>query len=214
MVVAGAEKIGQVFIRGKPATYTAVLILPLAFATISQELPPYRPEHIRPVLQYLENHWKRGDALWIYYGAGQTFQYYRKLIPIEGNIYFGECNRAKPRSYLRQLDVVRGRSRVWILLAHGSGRFRFDERKLITDYLNTIGTQLDRFYAPLEDTSTNRAEVFLYDLSDTQKLAKSSAGRYKIDNPFPPVLWACYSTMSPLGPSKQVLDALMQSENK
>lgn len=213
LIVAGAEKISDVLSKVIPSRYMTLVLVPFALAAFLNEPPPYQIEHIRPVLYYMKAHWQKGDTLWVYYGAGQAFHYYKKLIPFDGAVYTGECNRAKPRSYLRQLDVVREHERVWILLAHGSGRFQFDERKLITDYLDTIGTRLDQFHAPIEDTSNVRAEVFLYDLSDPQKLASSSAEKFMFTNPYPSVLWACYSTMSPLEANHAVINDLMQYEN-
>jgi hypothetical protein len=94
-------------------------------------------------------------------------------------------------------------------MAHGSGAFRFDERKLLTDYLDTIGIRLDDFHAPAEDNSPRRAEVFLYDLSKVEKLRSSSADRFEIRNPYPPQMWTCYGTMSSLGPNDRVEAAVM-----
>lgn len=209
MVIAGIEKVGWTARHFGFASYISVLLLPFICITIIQERLPRKPEHIRPVMQYIQDNWKDEDVLWVYYGAGQAFQYYRNIIPIKGTVYMGECNRAEPRAYLHQLDIVKGDARTWILFAHGSGRFRFNERGLITDYLNTIGTQLDHFHAPMQDVSTDRAEVFLYDLSNLKKLETSSPDQFEIENPYPSVLWSCYSTMSPFTPNKQIMDDLM-----
>ena len=71
-----------------------------------------------------------GDAVWAYYGAGQAFEYYRRTIPLKADVTLGRCDRGDPRNYLEQVDSQRGRSRVWVLAAHMSAAFRFDERGL------------------------------------------------------------------------------------
>lgn len=209
LVVAGTEQGGRWFVHRRHGEYIAVLLLPFAITTFLRYPLPSFPEHLRPVMRYVADNWKLGDAVWVYYGAGQAFQYYVKRIPLEGDIRIGDCNRAEPRAYLRQVDVERGRPRVWVLMAHGAGAFQFDERKLLTDYLDTIGTRLDDFHAPAEDTSPRRAEVFLYDLSKTEKLDASSADRFEIQNPYPSQMWTCYGTMSPLGADERVVAAVM-----
>jgi hypothetical protein len=208
-VVAGADFLAQRLIRRRAAEYAPLLLLPFAIFTLWQQPPPHRPEHLRPVMRYLSDHWKSGDALWVYYGAGQAFEYYSKLIPIQGDVRVGDCNRTDPREYLRQVDVERGHARLWVLMAHNSGEFRFDERKMLIAYLDTIGRRVDEFHAPPEDTTRNRAEVFLFDLSDPGKLAQSSTEQFGIQNNYPPMTWACYGTMSPHGPSRRVIEAVM-----
>lgn len=209
LVVAGAEHGGRWVVHRRYGEYVSVLLLPFAITTFVRYPLPIFPEHLRPVMRYVADNWKMGDAVWVYYGAGQAFQYYIKRIPLAGDIHIGDCNRVDPREYLHQVDVVRGRPRVWVLMAHGSGAFRFDERKLLTDYLETIGTRLDDFHAPAEDNSPRRAEVILYDLSRGDKLAVSSADRFEIRNPYPSRMWTCYGTMSPLGPRERIAEAVM-----
>jgi hypothetical protein len=165
-------------------------------------------------MQHVSDNWKTGDTLWVYYGAGQAFQYYARSIPIKGDVRIGECNRTDPRDYLRQADVERGRPRVWVLMAHGSGAFGFDERKLITDYLDAIGKRIGEFHAPPQDNSSRRAEAILYDLSNIEKLASSTADRFEVKNSYPPQTWMCYGTMSPLEPNQRVVAAVMREAKK
>ncbi len=209
LIVAGADYLGQVLIRNWTNEYLAVLLLPFAIAAFLQQSWPRTPEHLRPVMQYVSKHWEQGDALWVYYGAGQAFEYYKELIPISPDTLIGTCNRADPRDYLHQVDVERGRARVWILMAHGPGPFGFDERKLIISYLDTIGLRTDEYHAPGEDKSSNHAAVYLFDLSIQEKLAASSAQLFPIDNNYPPKTWTCYGTMSPQGASEKIVRAVM-----
>jgi hypothetical protein len=210
-VVAGIEGVAQLLIRHRVSEYAPVLLLPLAILTFLKQPLPRRPEHLRPVMRYVSDHWKAGDALWVYYAAGQAFEYYSKKTPLNGDVRVGECDRTDPREYLRQVDAERGRARVWILMAHGSGPFGFDERQMLIAYLDSIGRRVDEFHAPPEDSTPNRAEVFLFDLSDTVRLGASSAERFAIQNKYPAQTWTCYGTMSPLGPKDRVVADVMSA---
>jgi len=212
LAVGGASRLGRLVTRRKIGEYLPVLLLPLAIPGLWQHPPPYKPEHLRPVMQYVADHWEPGDALWVYYGAGQAFEYYRRLIPIHGDIRVGDCSRTDPRDYLRQIDVERGRARVWILMSHDFGSLRVSERRIILEYLDGIGKRLDQVHAPQGDGSSMRTEAFLYDLSDRNRLDSLSAQRFPIREGYPAQTWSCYGTMSPFAPSPRVLDAVMQED--
>ncbi|MFZ2269545.1 MAG: hypothetical protein WAV95_18370 [Azonexus sp.] len=208
-VVAGIDLAGQWLLRHPAGNFLPLLLLPFAITAFVRQPLPHAPEHLRPVMQHIAASWQPGDSLWVYYGAGQAFEYYRKMIPLAGDIHIGQCDRAEPRAYLLQVDSMRQQPRAWILMAHGSGAFGYDERRLIIDYLDRIGHRLDEFHAPPDELSGNRAAVMLFDLSDRQKLASTSAERFPVSNDRPPQTWACYGTMSPLGPSEKTLQAVM-----
>jgi hypothetical protein len=213
VAAAGAEWAGLLLIRRNAGEYCSVVLLPFAVAACVQQPHPRAPEHLRPVMKYVADNWRPGDALWVYYGAAQAFKYYAHLIPIQGDVDIGDCNQTDSREYLRQVDLERGKPRVWVLMAHNSPGFRFDERQLLTSYLDTIGQRLDEFHAPPEDTSPARAAVLLYDLSIDQKLMAASAETFNFHNGFPPWPWTCYGTMSPLGPNERVVKAV-RSEHR
>jgi len=210
-VVAGAEWIGRVVQRIRLAELVPVLLLPLVFWTAWQQRPPRMPEHFRPVMQSIADHERPGDAVWVYYSGGGAFEYYAQRIPIGSEVTRGDCNRSDPRAYLRQVDVVRGRSRVWIVMAHASGPYIFDERGLILRYLDSIGRRLDE-HVPAGDTTRNRAAAYLYDLSDPARLAFITAEQFPIDSSaYPPQEWSCYATMSPFGVSDRVIRAVLDA---
>ncbi|HEV7667971.1 MAG TPA: hypothetical protein VGS22_05575 [Thermoanaerobaculia bacterium] len=206
--VAGAEQVGDL-LRWQPARYAPLCLLPFAVWAFVQQPPPWTPEHLRPVMQQIAARWQPGDALWVYYGAGQAYAYYSQSIPLAGNVRVATCDRADPRELLRQVDLERGRARVWILMAHGSGPFGFDERGILLDYLETVGRRLDRFHAPAGDTTRNRAEAALFDLSDPERLARTTAERFPIGNVPPSQTWTCYGTMSPQGSTNEVEAAVL-----
>lgn len=207
-LVAGAEQVGDL-LRWRPAQYAPLALVPLALVALARHSPPSTPEHLRPVLERIAERQRPGDALWVYYGGGQSHAYYSKSVSLPADVRVATCDRADPRDLLRQVDIERGRPRVWILMAHSSGPFGFDERRMLLDYLETIGRRLDRFHAPADDTTRNRAEAALFDLSDPSRLAATTAERFPIQNVPPPQGWTCYGTMSPLGPTKKAVAAVL-----
>lgn len=80
---------------------------------------------------------------------------------------------------------------------------------MLVAYLDSIGRRVDEFHAPPEDSTPNRAAVFLFDLSDTGRLAASSVEGFAIQNTYPAQTWTCYGTMSPFGPSDRVVADVM-----
>jgi len=193
LVVAGADAIGALLRPRKLGQWVCLLLLVLATPGLARLLPPRPIEELRPVMRYVADNWKTGDALWVYYGAGQAFEYYRKLIPIDGDVHVGGCSRKDPRDLLRELDAGRGHARMWILMSHDYG----SERRLIVKYLGKIGTRLDGFHAPASDVSPDRAEAILYDLSIDTKLRSTTAERFTIPPGYPAAPRSCYGTMSP-----------------
>ncbi len=210
-IVAGAESVTSIG-RWSSLRLAPLLLVPFGAAALLDQPPPWTPEHLRPVMQQIRARWRPGDVLWVYYGAGQAFDYYAREIPLAGEVRLATCDRADPRDLLRQVDAERGRSRVWILMAHGSGPFGFDERGMLLAYLETIGRRLDRFHAPPGDETPNRAEAALFDLSDPARLAATTAERFPLGDIPAPRTWTCYGTMSPGGPAARVMTALPGGE--
>lgn len=207
-LVAGVEPLGDL-LRWHPARYAPWVLVPFAAWALVHQPPPWTPEHLRPVLEHVADRRQPGDALWVYYGGGQAHAYYSKSIPLPADTRVASCDRADPRDLLRQVDVERGRARVWILLAHGSGPFGFDERGMLLAYLATIGRRIEGFHSPAQDETLNRAEAALFDLSDPARLAATSAERFPIKNVPPPQTWTCYGTMSPQGSTRKIEAAVL-----
>jgi hypothetical protein len=194
IVVFAADSIGRAIAGRRGGQFACLLMIPLAIMACTRQLPPKRPEHVRPVMQYVADHWRAGDSLWVYYGAGQAFEYYNRMIGIGGDVRVGECNRSDPREYLRQVDSERGRPRVWVLFSHSF----FAEGRLLVEYLDTLGRRLDQFRAPADDASSTAGFVLLYDLSDPQKLAATSSEQFPVNESSISLDWSCYGTMSPI----------------
>jgi hypothetical protein len=118
------------------------------------------------------------------------------MIPISDDVQIGDCDRQNPRAYLHEVDVERGRARVWFVFAHFAAQFRFDERGLVLAYLDAIGHRLDEFHAPPDDQSPMVAAAYLYDLSDGGRLGRQDADTFPFAGKFTPARWSCYGTAS------------------
>jgi hypothetical protein len=193
-VVLGLVSVGSIISKDYGAA-AALAVVPLSVVTVWNEHPPRRPEHLRPVVDYIADHQQPGDAVWVYYGAGQGFALYRRRVTLTADVTFGDCDRIDPRHYLAQIDVERGRSRVWVVAAHGSAAFRYDERGLLIRYLDTIGQRRD-YFTPPNDSAAGPAAVWLYDLSSASKLNAASADRFPVAGQFTPIGWNCYGVMT------------------
>ena len=98
----------------------------------------------------------------------------------------GACHREDSRSYLRDLDRLRGTQRVWILIVHTSPRYR--ELEDFTSYLDAIGTKRDELVVlgrgPADSANAPLpASLFLYDLSSTPRAAAVSAETFALVGP-------------------------------
>jgi hypothetical protein len=119
---------------------------------------PREVEEIRPVLEYVERHRTVGDVLYCYYDGAFAMKYYSG----QGKIHslptmVGIGSRQDWAGYRKDLDQLRGDSRVWILFSHVYRDGGVDEERLFLDYLDGIGTRQDAFQAV-------GASVYLYDL--------------------------------------------------
>ena len=197
-VACGTDVLSRLILRRPVGAYGCLVLVPLATYAVLQRLPPDLSEHVRPVLRYVAAHHEADDAVWVYYGAGQAFEYYQHLMPIPGDVQIGDCDREDPRAYLREVDVERGHRRVWFVFAHFAAAFRFNERGLVLAYLDTIGRRLDEFHAPPDDQTPMVAAAYLYDLSDAGKLAHADAGTFRIRGESTPARWSCYGVASPI----------------
>ena len=124
------------------------------------EIPFYR-EELRPVVHYLAKHRESGDAIYVYYGAARAFEYYAPREGIPRSAYqVGRCWREVWRRYLDDVDALRGRSRVWLVLSHPFLKGGIREDSLFTKYFSMVGRRVDAM-------SAIGAELQLYDLSDS-----------------------------------------------
>ena len=166
--------------------------------------PPYMPEQVRPALERLRAEGKPGDALYVYYGARLPYLFYAPVFDLLiGERVLGECARDNPRSYLKQLDALRGRPRAWVLLAHDLPLH--SEGPLIFGYLDRIGRLLER--TDFRSHGSFSAVVLAaWDLSDPDRLSAATSEAFPVPD-LPKEALAglpCAGTMGPLPASLQM----------
>jgi uncharacterized membrane protein len=129
---------------------------PLSISAQNFVAPKYF-EHIRPSMETLRATWKKGDAMYISYGALPAFRFYAPFYGMESVPY--ELGRREdyqnPQEILRQLDSYKGQPRMWVLLSHVYEKGDFNEKDFIVNYLNQIGEKKREFQVP-------GTSVFLY----------------------------------------------------
>lgn len=174
--MAGADEIRTRFSGGARTAATVLTLVSFALpagAVVAIAPPPYRAEEARPVLEDLRSRLRPGDAIYVYYAAELAMRFYGPDVEwIRGTAHQGDS-----RAYFRELDALRGRSRVWFFHTHGFPC----EPEAIRSYLEAIGTELDRIEDPHGLRGQREAEAYLYDLSDPGRLAHADAETH----PFP-----------------------------
>ncbi len=166
----------------------ALLLMTPAVLPVLRQPPPYRIDDIEAALSHLQHQRLRGDSIYVYYDAVPAMSFYAPRFGIGDRDYIaGACHGADTRAYLREIDRLRGRQRVWLLLfiAHTGPRLRED----ILRYMDTIGRRLDSFVAPSRTVSglPSPAELYLYELGDRQRLGASSASSFPVQEEQRPI---------------------------
>jgi hypothetical protein len=170
----------------KPALGTIVVLLlvgPAIYPAFAAR-PPYRLEDMKPILAHVQAHWRAGDRMYVYYGAGPAVIYYADRYGVDPGAYMlGGCHRGDPRRYLQELDALRGQPRVWIAITHAVPFFH--EREAILAYLDAIGIQRDAFSVASHTAGFQYppAEVLLYDLSDPARLRTATSASFETAGP-------------------------------
>jgi hypothetical protein len=165
------------------APFAAAVALALAptIYPVVHTLPPYRTENVKGVLAHVQSQRRPDDGAYVYYGGGPAVEFYAADYGLQAGDYaVGGCYRGDSRRYLEELDVYRGRSRVWVIVAHAVPLYA--ERDDMLGYLDAIGVRKDAF-AEWPRTAVGPglpAEAFLYDLSDATRLAATTAARFTL----------------------------------
>ncbi len=130
---------------------------------------PYLYENIKPVLAYVQRHQQPDDIIYVFQKGKVQFQYYADRygfepyeyqigIDLDDDLEQNISTRDERLGYQRDINQLRGNSRVWFLVSDSRTR---DETEFILDYFETIGQKIDGFVA---DVPTSFA--YLYDLSE------------------------------------------------
>ncbi len=174
-------------------------IFPIIYSTTHHDLPPYCAENAKALYAQLARARRPGDAVYAYYGAGQSLRWYGPQYGLGPATYrLGHCYRQLPgaeRQYLHEIDAFRGH-RVWVVFVH----FNQPDERDLTRYLDSMGRRGPRLTAlsqgPQVIMDFPVAFAQLYDLTDARRAARYAAATFPLP-PTPPhsadeVCWSCY----------------------
>jgi hypothetical protein len=122
-------------------------------------------EEIIPAINYIRKNWQPNDILFVYYGSQNSFEYYSKNYGFKKDDYLIETDSANDwERYVKDIEAVKGRKRVWILFSHICDWEGVDEEKFFLFNFDRIGTKMDQLVSA-------GSKVYLYDLSPSAELS-------------------------------------------
>ncbi|MBN9389429.1 MAG: hypothetical protein J0I20_15480 [Chloroflexi bacterium] len=158
LIGEGVAEVREVTRKVSPVIGLALVVLLLALPVASAFIgvgAPRTKEELRPVLAYYQANRQPDDLLYVYYGAGSAFQYYQDTLGLGQNCcIMGVGSRDDWSQYARDLDKLKGKSRVWVVLSHVVN----NEETFFKYYLDQTGKELDALQTP-------GSMIYLYDLS-------------------------------------------------
>jgi len=122
---------------------------------------PLTKEEIKPVIEYLIDHYREHDVVYVYYGAIYPLSYYAPYYGLQLNDFvIGSEYRDTPQKYMAEIKKLHGHKRVWFIFSHLFTDEFVNERDVIFSGLYRIGTMKKRYKA-------SNAYIFLYDMSQS-----------------------------------------------
>jgi hypothetical protein len=129
---------------------TSLLLIPFLSSALSLFNPIVR-EEVRPVLNYLGEHYKSNDQVYVYYRGFHAVKYYNKWyvkLP-EQNFHWGKYSIQDQPPFNEEIASMKQWPRVWFLFSH-----RFEDEEI--QFLSHIdGELLDQYHVP-------RVSLYLY----------------------------------------------------
>jgi len=193
-------------VRAVPRVLAVLLCVPPIYRVVAFP-PPYQWTVTGSYLTQIHVRWRPGDVVYATYGIAFEVLQNAPHFGLRAEDYvLGPCDLSDPRRSLRAADALRGHPRAWVIV--GTGRY-FPEAPEY-GYLRTIGVRRDslpvrlpgsfRAFAPAPfDIPT----AYLFDLSDTTRLARMTADSYVLSPLLRPARrrandWNCYGVWRPL----------------
>lgn len=133
------------FLPNRLTSRVSTVALPLlAFVPASmmiREPLPITNEDVRPGLQRLAAATGEGDAVYVFYGAWQAWQYYadRLDLPTEHTV-IGSCSRESRGRALDEVQQIGDASRLWVVLSPVTSPSR--DREMFLRFMEGAGAQL------------------------------------------------------------------------
>jgi hypothetical protein len=158
LVAAGVDEVWQRtrlhFRPLAPILVCLLLALPAVGAARDAVRPPGH-EEIRPLLQHVRSRYQEGDTLYLSFPAQFPAKYYAT----QGLGFRGEVVISHRRpEFDREVERLRGRARVWVLVSHARPQDGMNEEKLLVHFFDRAGVRR-------ETRKETGAALYLYDLS-------------------------------------------------
>ena len=184
LVAAGANQLSTIFRTRLAGAALAGTLIVLSTAALARTPPPQRQEDLRPVLASLGQQCRPGDATYVYYGASQAYRFYaqRLELPCREHV-IGRCARGRPGILVEDLEAMRGKSRIWIVISHASNHP--EDVATLRTYLDSIGRQAKH----IMERPANDAQAYLYEIDEDgwrKRTAEPPAPRLSADD-----AWGC-----------------------
>ncbi len=138
---------------------TLLFLHPVFYAGKYLVKPRYE-EEIKPVMKYIQNHRNSNDAIYLYYRSEIAFTYYADRYGMnKQDCIVGVASKYDWNGYKRDLEKLRGHTRVWLLFSHIYNWEDIDDERLFIYYLDNMGKKLD-------SVKHHGASAYLYDLTE------------------------------------------------
>lgn len=149
--------------RLSPVALPLLALVPAAM--LIRTPPPITNEDVRPGLERLAAEVEPQDAIYVFYGAWQAWQYYaeRLNLPRQQSL-LGTCSRADRGRALAEVQRLGTAKRLWVVLAPVATPLR--DRDMFVRFLTGSGGRLveETTRPPLARGSIRFASVMLFDL--------------------------------------------------
>lgn len=154
-----------------------LLVLAIPLERIVRSHPVYRTQESRPLFEWVAARSRLDDPMFVWYRAGPHFGWYapRYGLTNRGTVA-GGCWVTTPRRFLEDLDRVRGRARVWLIVAGLAA----PEAQLLLRYADSIGVQQEGLRIAGSVPGFGPMAAWLYDLSDPKRLLQASAADFEV----------------------------------
>ena len=153
--IASRARNGSAVIGG---VFLGLLLLHPTLRCALHLITPRTQEEIKPVLSHVQEHYRDGDVIYVYYSARLAFEYYSPRYGLDdAEIIEGISSRKNWNKYRDDLGKLQGSRRVWVIFSHVHDTSGVDEERLFLSYLERMGRMLDAVQRP-------GASAYLYDM--------------------------------------------------
>jgi len=162
-----------------PGLLVAVLLLYPMSSSLRHLAQPHTREEIKPVLEYVQQHRKAGDVIYLYRWSVPAFTYYADRYGLD----LDECIKGTAATHdwrvcVKDLPRLRGLPRVWVIFSHALtckwADRGADDEEVVTFWLDNAGMRLDSFSAP-------GSSAYLYDLSPAPENGTAAGSPFQLE---------------------------------